>query len=280
MDIASFVTPGRVTDDYNVGREIGAGAFSSVREGHHKKTGEKVAIKMYIKKHPSCSPDMIAGECTHVSTVGRHDNIVEFKGLYETASTYDVVLEYTCGHELYDLVIQRAEARESSNDPRPYSEQEVASLFRQIVNAVGHCHANSIIHRDLCPDNFLASEDAANDPYAPIKLLNFKSATSCEAGSSELTVPYGYADYAAPEVQTKPYAGYGTPADMWSEFIDLSRASWPHRIHVQWRSSSTLPHASRHLRSGSDTLRSCVWVPTILWGLPVRNFRDGPDSTN
>ena len=90
-----------------------------------------------------------------------------------------------------------------------------------MVGAVGHCHANGIVHRDLRPDNFLASENSQHDPFAPIMLLNFRSATTCEAGSSDLKVPYGHAEYAAIEVSAKPYAGYGQPADLWSMGVIL-----------------------------------------------------------
>ena len=215
-DLEALKTPGRVTDHYNVGKEIGGGAFSSVREATHKKTGEKVAIKMCMKKHPSFSRDKLVTECKHMGALGSHVNIIELKGLYETTTTYDLVIEYTHGHELFDVVIQRAEARANGEDPRPYSEKEAAFIFRQAVAATHHCHTNGILHRELSPENFLASEDAAMDPLAPIKLRNFKSAVECEAGSSVHTLPHGHPEYAAVEVVTKPYAGYGHPADVWS----------------------------------------------------------------
>jgi len=171
---------------------------------------------MVNKKHPEFTIESLVTECQFMQKVGKHKNIIEFKALYETKTTYDIVLEYMCGGELFDIIIKKVEMNEASADPKPYSEKEVAAIMVQLVDAVGHCHKNGIVHRDLKPENLLASEDGADDPNAPIKLADFGLAAFCEPGSKVLKDPCGTPDYVAPEVITKPYAGYGTEVDIWS----------------------------------------------------------------
>jgi len=193
-----------------------SGAFSAVKLATNKKTGEKCAVKMVNKRHPEFTLESLVMECKFMKKVGKHRNIIEFKALYETKTTFDIVLEYMCGGELFDIIIKKVEANEASEDPKPYSEREVASIMTQLNEAVGHCHANGIVHRDLKPENLLASEDGADDPNAPIKLADFGLAAECAAGTKDLYDPCGTPDYVAPEVITKPYVGYGTEVDIWS----------------------------------------------------------------
>ena len=193
----------------------------------NKTTGEKCAVKMVNKKHPEFTVASLVTECQFMRLVGKHKNIIEFKALYQTKTTFDIVVEYMCGGELFDIIIQKVEANEQAEDPKPYSEKEVAAIMVQLLDAVGHCHDNGIVHRDLKPENLLASEDSAHDPNAPIKLADFGLAAFTEMGSRELKDPCGTPDYVAPEVITKPYVGYGTEVDIWSFGCDNNlQAYW------------------------------------------------------
>jgi serine/threonine protein kinase len=193
-----------------------SGAFSAVKLATNRKTGEKCAVKMVNKKHPEFTLESLVQECGFMQRVGKHKNIIEFKALYETSTTFDIVLEYMCGGELFDIIIKKVELNESRADPKPYSELEVAAIMVQLVSAVQHCHANGIVHRDLKPENLLASEEGVDDPNAPIKLADFGLASECAPGEKSLKDPCGTPDYVAPEVITKPYVGYGTEVDIWS----------------------------------------------------------------
>ena len=122
-----------------------SGAFSAVKLATNKKTGEKCAVKMVNKRHPEFTLESLVMECKFMKKVGKHRNIIEFKALYETKTTFDIVLEYMCGGELFDIIIKKVEANEASEDPKPYSEREVASIMTQLNEAVGHCHANGLV---------------------------------------------------------------------------------------------------------------------------------------
>jgi len=85
----------RLEDFYNVGKEIGRGAFSIVREGVHKETGKRVAIKAiksrYIKKK------LLIREIDIMKKVGNHPNILKLHEVYETNNFLYLVLELVTG---------------------------------------------------------------------------------------------------------------------------------------------------------------------------------------
>lgn len=219
----ALLSHGKVSDDYTIGKELGRGAFSVVKLATCKKTKKKCAVKMVNKKHPEFTIDSLVRECTFMKEVTPHPNIIEFIACYETSRTYDIVLEYMCGGELFDIIIKRVEAAEDTAAVKdggapamPYSEAEVAKVLRQIVQAVNQCHVNGIVHRDLKPENLLAS----NDPDYPdaIKLADFGLAAKFDQGGKiiKLKDPCGTPDYVAPEVVTRPYTGYTSEVDLWS----------------------------------------------------------------
>lgn len=46
----TMISKKKLLGDYNVGKTIGQGAFSKVKIGFHKETGQKVAIKIIDKR--------------------------------------------------------------------------------------------------------------------------------------------------------------------------------------------------------------------------------------
>ena len=99
-----------------------------------------------------------------------------------------LVLEYVAGERIDAF----AEARGLSREQR-------IGLLLQVLDAVGHAHANLIVHRDIKPSNILVTADGT------VKLLDFGIAKLLEGeGSGERTAltADGRAltpDYAAPE---------------------------------------------------------------------------------
>merc|ERR1712216_1079326 len=94
-------------------------------------------------------------------------------------------------------------------DARPYCEQEVSMMMRQVVTAIAFCHSKGVVHRDLKPENILAESE---DPKSLLKLADFGLASIVSRGSL-LFSSSGTPEYVAPEVITRPPPGYNTKAD-------------------------------------------------------------------
>jgi serine/threonine-protein kinase len=78
-----------------------------------------------------------------------------------------LVLEYVDGQRIDTFVAERK-----------LGVRERIQLVLQVLDAVGHAHANLVIHRDLKPTNILVTAGGA------VKLLDFGIATPVDAGSS------------------------------------------------------------------------------------------------
>jgi serine/threonine-protein kinase len=111
----------------------------------------------------------------------------------------------TAGGQPY-LVLEYVEGERIDRwcDDRRLGPEARLQLFLDILQAVGHAHANLIVHRDLKPSNILVT------PAGSVKLLDFGIAKLIEAeggegASTTLTEAAGRAmtpEYAAPEQVT------------------------------------------------------------------------------
>ena len=93
------------------------------------------------------------------------------------------------------------------------SESEAKRLFGQIISAVGYCHNQGIVHRDLKAENLLL------DAHMNIKLADFGFSNQFHEGTV-LSTWCGSPPYAAPEL----FMGLnydGTKADIWVRSILL-----------------------------------------------------------
>ena len=85
-----------------------------------------------------------------------HPNIVKAYEVYETKRNIYVLMEYCSGGDLYTRA--------------PYVESQAANIIHQLCSAIGHMHANGIIHRDIKCENIMWESP---HPRAKIKLLDF-----------------------------------------------------------------------------------------------------------
>ncbi|XP_048487957.1 serine/threonine-protein kinase par-1 isoform X3 [Plutella xylostella] len=128
----------------------------------------------------------------------RHPHVVRLYQVMESASTIYLVTEYAPSGEIFDHLVSKGRM------PEP----EAARAFAQMVAAVGYCHANGIVHRDLKAENLLL------DKHMNIKLADFGFSNEFRAGAA-LATWCGSPPYAAPELfEGRHYDG--PKADIWS----------------------------------------------------------------
>jgi len=186
-----------IMDFYEIGKEIGKGAFSVVREGINKATGKKVAVK-YIKTK-LIKTKLLMREIDIMKKVGNHPNILKLYEVFESKNYLYLVLELVTGGELFDQIVARGE----------YSEKDASNIVRQIISAVNHLHGHGIAHRDLKPQNLLCAGPVGDD----IRVADFGLSKMFINGEN-LETCCGSPEYVAPEVlECKPY---DKACDLWS----------------------------------------------------------------
>jgi calcium/calmodulin-dependent protein kinase I len=190
--------PVRIEDNYKLGKELGRGAFSVVREGIRKANNKKYAIKCISKKLIDKKELTLLEREIDIMKKLQHPNIIQLMEVIDTPDTLYLVLENAPGGELFDAIVNKGS----------YSEVDAANIVRQILEAIKYCHEQGIAHRDLKPENLLLGEGKKDF----IKIADF--GLSKEFGSDILVTSCGTPDYVAPEVLSgEPY---DMSVDIWS----------------------------------------------------------------
>jgi serine/threonine protein kinase len=183
--------------NYHVLERIGEGSFGKVYKGRRKYTGQAVALK-FISKHGKSEKDLnnLRQEIDILRKLN-HENVIMMFDQFETERDFCVVTEYAQG-ELFQIL----------EDDHSLPEEEVQKIARQLVKALYYLHSNSIVHRDMKPQNILIGTNGQ------VKLCDFGFARAMSSNTIVLTSIKGTPLYMAPElVKEQPY---NHTADLWS----------------------------------------------------------------
>src|SRR3972149_11128482 len=146
----------KITKYYQIGKQLGDGTFGNIYEGIEKSTGKKVAIKIIDKsklKNKENIEDSFNKEVNILKEL-EHPHIVKYYEFYKGISSYYIVMEHLEGGELFDLIIERYNNKDSTKN-KLFTEEEIRHIFKQILSAIEFCHGNLIAHRDLNFQNIL-----------------------------------------------------------------------------------------------------------------------------
>jgi len=183
-----------ITDDYEIGKELGRGTYSVVKVAKNKENGKNYAVKI-IKKKLFNRPEFLARE-TEIMTKVKHPNIVSFYGLYEDKERVYFILELINGGDLFDKI----------EEVDTFTEEDASKIVKQILEALKYLHSEKIVHRDIKVDNILCDKDL-NCYIADFGLSRHLDQTL-------LLSKVGSLEYTAPEVFTGK--GYTEACDLWS----------------------------------------------------------------
>ena len=104
----------------------------------------------------------------------KHENIVKLYEVKENNDSFFLVMELCNGGSLSKCL---EKYKEKYN--KPFSEEIVQYLMKQIVTAIKYCHSKKILHRDIKPDNILIkfnSEQEKNNIdmlKSTVKIIDF-----------------------------------------------------------------------------------------------------------
>ena len=126
-----------------------------------------------------------------------HPNIVKYYETYNDQKYIYLVMELISGKPLFDKITEQAN--------QTFSEDQAAHYMKQLFQAINHCHAQNIVHRDIKPDNVMITDDDT------VRLIDF--GLSKVSRNKQLKTVAGTPYYMSPEVLN---GSYSKKADIWS----------------------------------------------------------------
>lgn len=213
--------------DYEIVRFLGAGTFSRVYEGRHRRRPEAtVAIKLIARSR--LAETAFETECAVHSVLLAHPHIVRLVDAFDTEDALVLVTEHCRGGDLFSFVHRRGRLEEPL----------VCHLMQQVLGALLQLHwTHRVVHRDVKLENILL-----DDPEQPrvAKLADFGLAREY---TGPLRTRCGSEDYAAPElIAGLPYDPERT--DVWSLGVAMYTCLYgrlPFSKHHGIRTNSTNP---------------------------------------
>ena len=193
-------------DKYEIIKELGSGAFARCLQVKNKTTGNLYACKEIQKKKMSD----LEGFKHEINILIKldHPNIIKLYEIYETEDYFYLIMELCSGGELFERIITNIESG------KPFTEEQAAVIFQQMMSAINYCHKNNIVHRDLKPENLLCLDQS---PNSPIKVIDFGMSKICDPNDI-MFERVGTAYYISPEVLE---GMYDEKCDVWSAGVIL-----------------------------------------------------------
>lgn len=168
---------------------LGSGAYGKVYKAIDLtspcENPDYFAVKCLLRPKPgSRHEDFQLREFALHRLVSSHPNIVGFhKVLYDHTYVY-VVLDLYLGGDLFAVITEQKVLQ--------YNDELIKSIFLQLLDAVHHCHENSVFHRDLKPENILCSKDGTRIYLADFGLSTQKKVSEDFGCGSSYYMSPGY----------------------------------------------------------------------------------------
>lgn len=190
--------------DYRIGPEIiGQGNNAVVRLATNLRTQEKVAVKI-IDITQTNARERAFREAEVLRDLGKHKHITKLYAEHQDERFLYLFMEYASGGDLFSYV-QRHGCLE---------EAKARTFFKQIIEALSHCHDRNIAHHDVKLENMLLAADKS------VRLSDFGlSQRMLGEGVNAINAFSGSPLYMAPEIfSLQPHS---ERVDVWSLGICL-----------------------------------------------------------
>ncbi|CAD8100917.1 unnamed protein product [Paramecium sonneborni] len=201
----------KVQDFYEINeKDLSSGYQGKVIITKHKFLGSDRALKI-IHKNEVLDQDCLRKTIKVLHNLD-HPNIIKLFEIFEDDQNIFLIMELCTGGELFERL----------RDQDKFTENESRGIFKQIMQAIHHCHTHGLCHRDLKPEYILFLDKTLN---SPIKLIGFDASVFFNdeqyktlSGKTQLTKKIGTAFYIAPEVLDQ---NYNEICDIWSAGVIL-----------------------------------------------------------
>jgi serine/threonine protein kinase len=155
---------------YEIVEKLGEGGFGAVYLANNTRLKKRVALKVL---HPQVASDETLAAYFEREALAlarlEHTHIVRVFDYDQIDGVSFIVMEYIDGTTLDRLL----------RDQRTFALDEIVSIFRQLLAALGYAHENGVIHRDIKPSNIMLTSSGE------VKIADFGIAKV--AGTAKLT---------------------------------------------------------------------------------------------
>ncbi|KAI1899475.1 hypothetical protein AGOR_G00062180 [Albula goreensis] len=184
----------RLTDYYDIHKEIGRGAFSYV-----KRVTQKAGKVEYAAKFISARAKKKTSALREMKLLSQldHERVIYFHDAFEKKNAVIVITEL-CHEEFLDKLTKKSSVMES----------EIRSIMRQLLEGLGHLHQNNIMHLDIKPENILMADPSGEQ----IRICDFGNAMELMPDEAQYC-KYGTPEFVAPEIVNQTPVSKAT--DIW-----------------------------------------------------------------
>ena len=213
-----------IVDNLILEKCLGKGSFGEVYLTTKKGSDKKYATKKFEREQIEGTEAMkyLKNEIIILQNL-KHPNIVKFEDVKKTKKHFYIVMEYCNGGEL-----SQALEKYQEKYGKPFSQEIVQHLMRQIIDAFRYIHSLKIIHRDIKLDNILLNFENEEDKVnlnmmkATAKIIDFGFACRISKSGlqySTLGSPINMDPIILKKLSSGRKArqlGYDIKADIWS----------------------------------------------------------------
>ena len=188
--------------DYKILQIVGEGILSKVYEAQNRITDILRALKVIKKTQNNIiNEEEINNEINILKAID-HPNILKTYEFFSNNESYNIIMEYCKGGQLYTEIENNA----------PFDETYSAYVMYQIFSAINYAHNMNIIHRDLKPENILIVNRNKKNNYPNIKVGDFGMIKLLPKNTKQNKIIRSLF-YVAPEVFKN---NYNEKCDIWS----------------------------------------------------------------
>ena len=213
-----------LVDDLTLAKCLGKGSFGEVYLTSKQGSKLKYATKRIDKKFAANprAKKYLDNEINILKEIN-HPNIIKLYEVKETTQYYYLVMEFCNGGGLSDCLEEY-----KKKNRKPFPEEVVQYLMKQIMGAMTYLHERHILHRDIKLDNILVNFDSEDDRKkknmlkAKVKLIDFGFARHLDPSQlaystlgSPINMDPGILRKLNKMENSRDY-GYDEKADIWS----------------------------------------------------------------
>jgi 3-phosphoinositide dependent protein kinase-1 len=202
--------------DFNFGRTLGEGSYSTVLAATDRSTGREYAIKVLDKRHiiKEKKVKYVNIEKDTLNRLTEHPGIVRLYYTFQDERSLYFVLDLASGGELLGFLKKMT----------TFDEECTRFYGAQILDAIEYMHSRGVIHRDLKPENVLLDDKmhVKITDFGTAKILDVKSngdgsilGNPLDGADSDRANSFvGTAEYVSPELLTDKNACKAS--DLWA----------------------------------------------------------------